>query len=34
MWDKELAFEGDEHNALHDCIHQIRALHAAYEDTK
>ena len=33
-WDRILPFEGDAHNGLHDVLHQIKALCAAYEDTK
>lgn len=33
-WDKILPFDGDEHNARDDCFFQIKALMAAYEDTK
>ncbi len=32
-WDKVLPFEGDKHNALHDCFHQIEALFRATDDT-
>jgi len=30
----DLPFDGDPHNALHDVIHQIKMLFAAYEATK
>ena len=33
-WDKILPFEGDEHYALRDVLHQVKALLKAYEDTK
>lgn len=27
QWDKLLEFQGDAHNALHDCLHQLKALY-------
>lgn len=33
-YEKTLPFQGDEHNALHDVLHQIKVLFAAYEATK
>lgn len=33
-FEKELPFDGDEHNAIDDCFHQIKVLFAAYEATK
>lgn len=32
--EKELEFMGDEHNALHDALHQVRVVLKAYEMTK
>lgn len=29
-----LPFDGDKHNGLHDCLHQIKVLFAVKEDTK
>lgn len=33
-YEKNLPFDGDEHNAIDDCFHQIKVLFAAYEATK
>lgn len=30
----DLPFDGDAHNGLHDCLHQIKVLFAVKEDTK
>lgn len=32
-WEKILPFEGDEHNALHDCLHQVKVLFKALDRT-
>lgn len=32
--EKELEFIGDEHNALHDVLHQVKAVLEAYDRTK
>lgn len=32
-WEKLLPFQGDKHNALHDCFHQIEFLFRAVDDT-
>lgn len=32
-WEKDLPFEGEAHNALHDVLHQIKVLFKVIEDT-
>lgn len=33
-YEKEIPFDGDEHNGIDDCFHQIKVLFAAYEATQ
>lgn len=33
-WEKDLPFQGEAHNGLHDCFHQIKVLFKVMEDTE